>query len=63
MATAASSCASGAQEAQLCGRGARACGPSRRTLRLTLGTTSTDADVEAAATAVRAAIERLELFS
>ena len=32
-------------------------------LRLTLGTTSTDADVEAALAAVPAAIERLELFS
>ena len=64
MATAASSCASGAQEPSYV---VSALGHSRTTaagaLRLTLGTTSTDADVDAALAAVPAAIERLELFS
>jgi cysteine desulfurase len=64
MATAASSCASGAQEPSYV---VEALGHSRAiasgALRLTLGTTSTDADVDAALAAVPAAIERLELFS
>ena len=64
MATAASSCASGAQEPSYV---VSALGHPRSTavgaLRLTLGATSTDADVDAALGAIPAAIERLKLFS
>ncbi|MFZ1638108.1 MAG: cysteine desulfurase, partial [Candidatus Microthrix parvicella] len=64
MATAASSCASGAQEPSYV---VEALGQPREValgaLRLTLGAASTDADVDAALVAVPAAVERLKLFS
>ncbi|MCB1028250.1 MAG: cysteine desulfurase, partial [Microthrixaceae bacterium] len=64
MATAASSCASGAQQPSYV---VEALGHPREValgaLRLTLGVTTTDADVDAVLEAVPAAVERLALFS
>lgn len=61
MASAASSCASGAQQASHV-LAAMGVAPERAPLRLSLGHTTTEAEVDRAATAVGAAIRRLRSF-